>query len=202
MKKLFVVAAIALSGTTAFAQDSNSPETLFNGLKVNEIGVMAEGWYGFSQIGGSDAHFLGARVGAVINNQFTVGGFYQQSVNQNFIPKGEVLPNTYYDFWTAGGFVEYTVAANKLVHVSFPVFVGYGEVQLDNEPGDMDVSEANFLVIEPAALMEVNLLKNLRFNLGAGYRFTSEVSYRALDQNDLAGLRFHGGLKFVFNRAS
>ena len=202
MKKLFVVAAIALSGTTAVAQDSNTPETLFGGFKVDNIGVMAEGFYGFSQISSSDAHILGARAGAVFNNQFTLGGYFQQSVNQNFRPT-ELLPaDQYMDFWSAGGFVEYTVAANKLVHLSIPVMIGVGEVQADNDAGDLGSPEATFLLIEPAVLMEVNLMKNLRFNLGTAYRFTSDFDYLGVDQNDLAGLRFHGGLKFVFNRAS
>ena len=202
MRQFILATALALVGVSAQAQNSDAPETLFGGFKVDNIGVMAEGFYGFSQISGSDAHILGARAGAVFNNQFTLGGYFQQSVNQNFRPT-ELLPaDQYMDFWSAGGFVEYTVAANKLVHLSIPVMIGVGEVQADNDAGDLGSPEASFLLIEPAVLMEVNLMKNLRFNLGTAYRFTSDFDYLGVDQSDLAGLRFHGGLKFVFNRAS
>ena len=202
MRQFILATALALVGVSAQAQNSDAPETLFGGFKVDNIGVMAEGFYGFSQISGSDAHILGARAGAVFNNQFTLGGYFQQSVNQNFRPTELLLADQYMDFWSAGGFVEYTVAANKLVHLSIPVMIGVGEVQADNDAGDLGSPEASFLLIEPAVLMEVNLMKNLRFNLGTAYRFTSDFDYLGVDQSDLAGLRFHGGLKFVFNRAS
>ncbi len=91
---------------------------------------------------------------------------------------------------------------NKLVHLTVPVMIGVGELQADNDAGDLGSSEATFLVIEPAVLLEVNLMKNLRFNLGTGYRITSDFDYLGVNQNDMAGLRFHGGLKFVLNRAS
>lgn len=202
MRQFILATALALVGVSAQAQNSDAPETLFGGFKVDNIGVMAEGFYGFSQISGSDAHILGARAGAVFNNQFTLGGYFQQSVNQTFRPT-ELLPaDQYMDLWSAGGFVEYTLAANKLVHLTLPVMIGVGEVQADNDAGDLNNAEATFLLIEPAVLLEVNLMKNLRFNLGTAYRFTSDFDYLGVDQNDLAGLRFHGGIKFVLNRAS
>lgn len=200
MKKLALITAFFATTCYLHAQEEPATETLFSGLELNSIGAMAEGWYGLSQLGTSDAHLLGARAGVVFNNQLTLGGFFQQSVNQ-IDPKDDLLPNdVYLDFWTAGGFLEYTLAPTKLVHLSFPLYVGYGEVQLDDTPGEIDLGEANFLVIEPGALMQINLLESLKFNLGAGYRFTSDVTYGAFDQNDIQGLRFHCGLRFVLNK--
>ena len=202
MKQCIIALAALAITTTVTAQESNTPETLFGGFKVDNIGLMAEGYYGFTQVSGSDAHLLGARAGALFNNPFTLGGYFQQTVNQTFRPT-ELLPaDQYMDFWTAGGFVEYTVAANKLVHLTVPVMIGVGELQADNDAGDLGSPEATFLVIEPAVLLEVNLMKNMRFNLGTGYRITSDFDYLGVNQNDMAGLRFHGGLKFVLNRAS
>lgn len=196
MRTLICIASFLFGSLIAIGQSDEPTETLFSNLGETKLGAMAEAWYGYNQIQGADAHLLGVRAGAVFNRQLTLGGFYQQSVNQ-VLPENELLTNIYLDFWSAGGFVEYTLASNKLVHFSFPLFIGIGEVQMDNEDGDANLGEANFLLIEPTALMEVNLLKNIRLNIGAAYRFTSEVTYRSVDQNDLMGLRMHCGLKFV-----
>jgi hypothetical protein len=74
--------------------------------------------------------------------------------------------------------------------------MGYGEVQMDNEIGDVGLGEANFFQIEPSALLEINLHKNIRFNLGAGYRIVGQMNYRNFDQSDLSGFTGYAGLKF------
>lgn len=67
---------------------------------------------------------------------------------------------------------------------------------MDNENGDAGLGEANFFQIEPSALLEVNLHKYVRFNIGAGYRFVGQMSYRNLNQSDISGLTGYVGLKF------
>jgi hypothetical protein len=67
---------------------------------------------------------------------------------------------------------------------------------MDNYQGDAGLGEASFIQIEPSALLEVNLHKYVRLNLGAGYRLISQVTYRNLNQNDLSGLTGYVGLKF------
>jgi hypothetical protein len=54
--------------------------------------------------------------------------------------------------------------------LTFPIFIGYGEVQMDNEMGDSSLGESNFFQIEPSVLLEINLNKFALFNVGAGYR--------------------------------
>ncbi|MFT5595532.1 MAG: hypothetical protein ACI8QH_000313 [Flammeovirgaceae bacterium] len=67
---------------------------------------------------------------------------------------------------------------------------------MDNENGETDLSESTFFQIEPAALIEVNLHKYARFNMGAGYRFVGEMNYRNFNQSDILGLTGYVGLKF------
>jgi hypothetical protein len=55
--------------------------------------------------------------------------------------------------------------------------------------------EVNFLLIEPSALLEINLLQNLRFNIGLGYRFAGDFNYGGLDQSDLSGFTAQAALK-------
>jgi hypothetical protein len=57
------------------------------------------------------------------------------------------------------------------------------------------MGEANFYQVEPSALLELNIHKYVRFNIGAGYRFVGQMSYRNMDQRDLSGFTGYVGLK-------
>ncbi len=67
---------------------------------------------------------------------------------------------------------------------------------MDNESGDAGLGESTFFQIEPSALLEINLHKNVRFNIGAGYRFAGQMEYRNFNQSDISGLIGYVGLKF------
>lgn len=144
---------------------------------------------------GSTTSLINLRGGLNVKDKFSVGAYYSLALNE-INPTSETVSGIYMDYWTVGGFLEYTLLAKKLVHVTFPLFVGYGEVQMDNERGDAGLGEANFFQIEPSAMMEVNLHKNIRLNLGAGYRFVGSMNYRNFDQRDISGVTGYLGLKF------
>jgi hypothetical protein len=108
----------------------------------------------------------------------------------------ETVPNVYMDYWTVGGFAEYAVFSKKVAHLTFPLFIGYGEVQMDNENGDAGLGEAQLFQVEPSVLLEVNLHKFVRLNAGFGYRFVGQMNYRNFDQADISGLTGNLGLKF------
>lgn len=112
------------------------------------------------------------------------------------MPESETQPNIYMDYWSVGAMTEYTLFSKKVFHLSFPLYVGYGEVEMDDELGDTDLGEANFFQIEPSALLEVNLHKYVRFNLGVGYRVVGQMNYRNFNQSDISGLTGYIGLKF------
>lgn len=99
------------------------------------------------------------------------------------------------DYWNTGGFLEYTLFRKKLIHLNLPIYVGYGELEMDNEMGELDFGEANFTSFEPHLLLELNLHKYAKFNIGGGYRWISENSYRNLNQNDLTRIVAHVGFK-------
>ena len=57
------------------------------------------------------------------------------------------------------------------------------------------LGEANSFQIESSALLEVNLHKNVRLNIGAGYRIVGQMEYRNFYQSDISGLTGYLGLK-------
>lgn len=180
------------------AQNNQETKTLFgNGsiLNTENLGFFVSPSYGITQIDGATASLLNVRGGLSFNDKYAIGGYFNTSIN-DFVPQSETLQNVYMDYWTVGGFFEYNIKSNKITHLTFPLYIGYGEVQMDNEMGDTGLGEASFFQIEPAALLEVNLHKYIRFNVGAGYRIVSDMNYRNINQSDLSGLTGYVGLKF------
>ena len=175
----------------------NETKTLFgdSGLvNTNNLGFFVTPSYGFTQMDGSNATLLNLRSGISIKDKFTFGGYFNISHNESR-PQSEIIPNAYLEYWTVGGFAEYTLLSKKVIHLTFPLYVGYGEVQMYNENGIAGLGKENLLQIEPSAFLEINLFKNTRLNVGAGYRFVGEMDYRNLNQSDISGLTAYFGLK-------
>jgi len=176
------------------AQSNIETKTLF-GNNPKEFGFFVSPAVGITQMDGFNSLLLNLRGGLSINDKFLIGGYFKTSMN-DIRPQSETVPNVYMDYWTVGGFTEYTLLSKKVIHVTFPLYIGYGEVEMDNESGFTGLGEANFLEIEPAALLEVNLHKYVRFNVGVGYRIVSQMNYRNFNQSDISGLTGCIGLKF------
>ena len=200
MKKTFIL-VFAFSGilvsNPSLGQEQEEAKTIFgNGepISVENLGFFVAPSYGFTQIDGANASLFNLRGGINLKDRLTFGGYFNTSLNQ-IRPQSETVPNVYLDYWTVGGFTEYSILSKKAFHLSFPLYFGYGEVQMDNEVGEAGLGEANFFQIEPAALLEINLHKFVRFNLGAGYRVVSEMSYRNFNQYNLSGFTAYAGLK-------
>lgn len=190
---------LALHSSHILAQDNNNEaQTLFGGgnkLSNEKLGFFVAPQYGITQLDGSLTSLFHVRGGLIFGDKLSLGGFYNVSLNQ-VRPQSELLQNIYMDYWTLGGFAEYSLLSKKMFHLSFPVYFGYGEVQMDNEQGDAGLGEANFFKIEPSAVLEINMHKYVRFNIGAGYRLISNMNYRNFNQSDISGLNGYVGFKF------
>lgn len=199
MKKILFLSLFAclLLGKSADAQESNEAKTLLGdgaSISTKNLGFFIAPVYGITSMDGSSASLFHLRGGLSIKDKFSFGAYFSTSLNE-INPESETVQNVYMDYWTVGGFAEYTLFSKKTFHVTFPLFIGYGEVQMDNETGDAGLGEANFFQVEPAALLEVNLHKYVRINLGAGYRFIGQMEYRNFNQSDISGLTGYIGLK-------
>ena len=195
---VFAVACLVFFQTNLRAQDGEEASTLFGDgttVSTDDLGFFVAPAFGLTQMDGSSASLFNLRGGLNVKDAISVGAYFSTSINQ-IVPESETVQDIYMDYWTVGGFAEYTVLSKKLVHLTFPLYVGYGEVQMDNENGDAALGESNFFQIEPSALLEVNLHKYIRLNVGAGYRIVGDMTYRNFDQSDLSGLTGYFGLKF------
>lgn len=198
IKLLLTLFAGMLTGISLYAQESNDANTLIgDGVTVSteNLGFLIAPAYSITSMDGSSASLFNLRGGLNINDKVSFGAYFSTSLNQ-INPESETVADVYMDYWTVGGFAEYTLLPKSLVHLTFPLYVGYGEVQMDNEIGEAGLGEANFFKIEPSVLLEVNLHKYVRFNLGTGYRFIGQMEYRNFNQSDISGITGYVGLKF------
>ncbi len=198
LKIFHVLTAVLISfNNSFFAQVDNEAKTLFgmpNGIRTENIGCFFAPGYALSSLDGSDASFFNLRGGINFNDKVSFGGYYSTSLNQ-INPESETVQDVYMDYWSVGGFAEYTLFAKRMVHLTFPLYIGMGEVQMDNEIGETGLGEANFFQIEPSGILEINLHKYVRFNIGVGYRFVGKMEYRNFNQSDISGLTGHVGFK-------
>lgn len=189
---------VTLSAWSISAQENNEASTLFGSVSpvsTQNLGFFAAPTLGLTRMDGSSAGLFNLRAGISLKDQFSLGAYFNTSMNRIY-PQSETLADIYMDYWTVGGFAEYTLLSKRLIHLTFPLYIGYGEVQMDNESGDAGLGEAYFFQIEPSALLELNLHKYVRFNVGAGYRFVGDMNYRNFNQSDLSGFTGYAGFKF------
>jgi hypothetical protein len=195
MKKLLFLIFALLSLTTTSAQTNETKETIFSKETLSKTGVILGSTFGMAEWDGSSVTLWTNRAGVVVEDKYSFGGFYSVSLN-DFVPQSETTSGTYMDFKWAGGFFEYTWKAGKKAHITIPILVGGAELELDQEgPFGADFGETNFLVVEPSLLFEINLIQNLRFHVGGGYRFVGDFVYRNLESSDLSGFTLQAGFK-------
>lgn len=196
---IILVAATFVQTNRLSAQEVKEAATLFgkvDSLSLKDIGFFIHPGLSLTEMDGDAASLFHLRAGLTAKDKWSAGGFMNVSVNHIY-PVSETLPNIYMDFWSAGVFLEYTLWSKKMLHLTFPLFLGYGEVQMDGKGDDYypDLDESNFFLVEPMAQMELNLHRNLRINAGAGYRWVSDMTYRNFNQSAISGLTISAGLK-------
>jgi len=194
MKKILTFVLMLYAGSVV-AQE----ETLMN--KIDNLGFYVSPNVQFGNVAGEGAGLFTMKGALTIQDNFAIGGMYSFTFNE-FTPSVETTPNTYLDMQLGGLLLEYTLNPSKLVHFTFPLTIGAGEVQTDwkDEFGSGDdeaFGEESFFFVEPGAMLEINVLPNVRFNLGATYRIVpGSIDYRGLDAADVNGFTGSAGLKF------
>ena len=208
--KLAVLIVVALISSMALvAQEekkgySSSEIQTFLDQKASSNGAYGAFHIGYSQIAGRDAINMGFRGGWIANHKFVLGfagaGFFsdKRSIGMNGL-----------DNFIAGGYggllFEPIMMPMSQVHVSFPMIIGAGGVNIiegyhnmhDWTYHDPTTSEATpYFVFEPGAELEFNIAKFFRFGLGVSYRFTSNVDLAGISPDALRTLNGHVIFKF------
>jgi hypothetical protein len=180
MKKITIVSTLfILFCLTTFSQDpefeyykSRDIKTLFG--HDSEGGVYGVLSTGFSLIDNRHAVLFGGRFGWLANHSVGIGfggtGFMNEFHYEPFLGREVSLAGGY-----GGIYIEPILFARFPVHLSFPVLFGAGGISYVSKESSMNDNliedSAAFLLIEPAAEVELNITRYCRLSMGASYRF-------------------------------
>jgi hypothetical protein len=196
IKILFLFCVLTLSVT---AQTPETAQTLFGGKKAH-FGVFVSPFCQAGKIAGPLAVLPGLHAGVILNHNLSLGLSYKFIATEN-TPGGEADTRLYLDQFYAGLRAGYSILPNKVVHLNFEVEAGIGHTELDlkdafeNDPSGFTVTDASFAYVEPRLALEINVWKYLKLDIGAQYRFVSDVAYRHLTGRDFNGPGISTGLK-------
>ena len=210
MKNLVLILLICTSVT--FSLRSQDPE--FEYYKSKEMKTLLGrdrmgGGYGsftlgYTVIDNHHAVLLGGRLAWVASHYIGIGfggtGFINEYHYEPSIDRDVFLTGGY-----GGLYIEPILFPKMPVHLSFPTLLGAGGISYITKNQDInnsfiEDSEA-FLLIEPAAEVELNLTRLFRLAIGASYRFPTSFRVGStdspvVDAESLKGLSYMVTLKF------
>jgi hypothetical protein len=175
----------------------NEMQTLFGKSKnkIQSLGFYIAPELSYGQFSGSFVPIAGNSVMLTVNKKFAIGATAFSTIRDNRTTT------------TRGHFgglkMEYTIKPDALVHVSFPLVVGAGNIYSREDFNGFDrrgkyqdrfeFRRNGSFVLQPGVNLEANLFKYAKVFLGANYRLSANKSgYNA----DLSGFSSSLGLKF------
>ena len=161
------------------------------------------------EINGQTGLLLGGAVKGVFGSQINIGfagyGLTTSIESDTYDEENELYE---VDFGYGGLVLEPVIGDRSAVHITLPILFGIGGIGLQKnrydifDEDDIDwedyeaFDEDVFLVVEPGMNLELNLLRNLRLNVGATYRYVYDNDVIGLSDEELSGFTGKVGLKF------
>lgn len=217
MKKIFLGVAIVF-GLTANSQEIDKQvddnRTVFNGIRSfgGFMGVSSK----VGDVNGQSALLAGVEFAAVLSSQINIGFVGYGLTTHVESDASDSYDNPYDIHMGYGGLlIEPVIASKRMVHLSFPIILGVGGAgthksmktinqirKANNDLTDRDNVEFYrhetdvILVGEPGINLEINLLKNMRLNLGGSYRYVYDSQIEDVSDEELSGPMVSAGLRF------
>lgn len=197
--------------------------TLFSGKgtgknQLNYLGLSITPEFQYSRLAGQFTPMAGVAGMVHFNKRFALGAAAYTTLNDRFSPTSLSGNRALeMDTWYGGLRMEFTPKPDAKVHVSFPLLIGMGEVDVDSvnhrewrdredyRDDYLDYNETKYFVIQPGVNLEVNLIRYVKFTLGASYRIVPAVgnnnsalvraAYPTPSASQLGGLNLSAGLR-------
>lgn len=229
MKRIFLLALSLWSLSINAQSDSTNlsipktTQTLAKVIKpkVKKIGLYVASDAQFFASAGNSGFASGATGALIFNERFSVG--LHGAMSEAFTPTDLNNPALKLNYALAGAHMEYTFAPHRLVHVTFPLFVGAGSASIDSlrtyrysGKGHNDDWGGNrynrndynsFFVVQPGLRLEMNVIRFVKVYIGANYRAVigdNNVTYPVgasrtnVTNAQLSGISLSAGLKVGF----
>lgn len=153
---------------------------------------------------------LGGQLGVIINRKVIIGvggwgKIARTSFTGHYIGRddGQVIDNPHQRMAVGYGYgglvLGMQFASNKSMHVTFTSLFGLGSsneyiIEDDGDHGTT-FNSPGFGIVEPTVNLELNLTRNLRLEIGAGYRWIGANRFEQLRSSELSGLTLNTALK-------
>jgi hypothetical protein len=203
-KAILSTIVILLFAIGVKAQDKQEDmQTLFgNGIKT--FGGYGGPRVAFSSFNGKDAWLVGGKGGVILNRHFVIGGAGYGIVNSPKFYISDDEPVAYLEGGYGGLLLEYIIKPLKVLHLSFPLVVGGGNLMYSDSPVSMDdhnfnqsiLYNSNFFVIEPGAELELNVVRFMRIAIGVSYRYAHNINLPNTPSNAFNSFSGTFALKF------
>jgi hypothetical protein len=178
----------------AVAGGEDESQTIVGGRQEGQ--TVVSGWFvsptfATTGWGGTLEYSPGIRGGIYLNRRLAIG----LAVNGLANGDSHLGSNEGRNFGTYGGLLlQYVVHSNRLVHLTFESTIGDGQ-WCASDPNS-DCIGKRFIVFEPAANLELNVARHVRFTTGVGYRFAVAGSGDGPSSRDMSSLVVRSGLVF------
>ncbi|HEY0868982.1 MAG TPA: hypothetical protein VGD55_01170 [Acidothermaceae bacterium] len=189
-----------LTSAMALAQSpspaSSEPETLTAGTSPG--GTKITGWFlaptfGTTGFDGRLNYTPGVRGGIYLNKRFAVGIAAQGLASSASTLNHDEVRN----LGSYGGLLlQYIWHSDQLFHGTLESTIGNGRWCAAGTGGSDSCATKGFLVFEPAANIELNVAKHVRFASGVGYRFAAAGSGEGPSSHDMSSLVVRTSLIF------
>ncbi|MEP2024414.1 MAG: hypothetical protein ABJH98_18150 [Reichenbachiella sp.] len=145
------------------------------------------------------ALIIGAYGGILINKNVMLGvggyGLATESQFEGFDPENEEIRELNLYGGYAGMLIGFKVFSKEIIHLSVPMIVGAGQLdvsdhnyfELPSGDNDFTLESTSFFVFEPSALLELNISHHFRLGFGVGYRLIRGSTLENLNDEDLSG---------------
>lgn len=187
MKKFIILSALSIIlASPVFAQESDTLDKPFEESKSKEYMTL----FGHNKPGGAYGAFNIGYAQIADEHSVMFGGRFEwiagQSIGFGFGGKGFINeyhyePSIDKDVFLTGGFgglyIEPILMPRFPAHLAFPVLLGAGGISYITKDWNfnnnfIEDSEA-FLIVEPAAELELNITRHFRLAMGVSYIFTT-----------------------------
>lgn len=186
---LFILIACCGISTALSAQGT---QTLFG--RAHSVGAFGGPIVEYHYTGG-DVDVMGGGGGALIINDFFIGGYGVGSAPASVfdIPDIRSLELAHGGLWLGG-----VMQKHKLIHFYSSVKLGWGAVGIEFNDDDFDYQDDIF-AFQPEAGIEINVFRWFRVAGTASYRFVDGISPNSgLDSNEFNGPGFNLAFRFGF----
>jgi hypothetical protein len=191
--KRFLLGVLFLS---FFAAASAQDELLISD-KIQSGGFGGPVWK-VTRLNGETALISGGRGGWIINHGFVIGGGGYGTLTD--VETGMRHPETgetlYLRMEYSGLELEYVHRSGKMVHWTVLALVGGGQLEIRRHDPDRTFKRDGFMAADAHVNVEINVLRWIRVNAGAGYRLAFGIDTIGLSESDIGGPEAQVTLKF------